>query len=325
MHSFSTLAVVGGWALANAVTGAAAASAAAAPVSNTTCAESFYILIARGSGEAILPPGQFKYPDYTGLAAKAAIDVQNQIPGVVIGGVVYPALDPTAPGNNLSTYATSEANGTAAIADEVAAYTKKCPGVKIALLGYSQGAQVVQDALCGGLGDNAALSVAGTTGTTKGFNADPPMPQSLVEDNVFAIALIADPTHIANTSYDHGNSTRNGVFARTNTTACDPYVAKGLYGAWCQADDLFCDSGSSALIHTYEPLTYENQVAQFLVDRWNNVTKDAATPSGSGSPSGTASAPSGTATKNAAGRVAGTLGQPMLAAASVLLAAWLLN
>lgn len=143
--------------------------------------------------------------------------------------------------------------------------------------------------------------------------------------SVIAIALIADPSHIANTTYDHGNSTHNGVFARTNTTACDPYVAKGLYGSWCQADDLFCDSGTSSDIHDLEPLTYEDQVTQFLIDKWNNYTAAAsATPSGTGGASGTASAPSGTST-NAAGRVAGALSQPLLVGASVVLAAWLLN
>lgn len=145
--------------------------------------------------------------------------------------------------------------------------------------------------------------------------------------SVIAIALIADPSHIVNTTYDHGNSTHNGVFARTNTTACDPYVAKGLYGSWCQAEDRYCDSGTDANsdnIHNYEVLTYEDQVTQFLIDKWNNYTAAAATPSGTGGASGTASAPSGTST-NAAGRVAGALSQPLLVGASVVLAAWLLN
>ncbi|KAL1893612.1 hypothetical protein Sste5346_006444 [Sporothrix stenoceras] len=325
MRSFTSAAVIGALALAGGASAATGTSTAAtaAPSSNTTCAESFYLLVARGSGESITPVGALKYPDYTGLAGDAALQVQSQIPGVVIGGVVYPASDPTTNGAvNLTKYATSEANGTTAVADEIAAYTKKCPGVKIALMGYSQGAQVMQDALCGGLGGDAKVSIGGTT---TGFNADPPMSAALVEDNVFAIALIADPSHIANTTYDHGNSTHNGIFARTNTTACDPYVTKGLYGAWCQADDLYCDSGTSSnseLIHDYEPLTYKDDIAQFIIDRWNNYTASvSATPSGSG----TASAPSGTATNNAAGRAAGVLSQPVLVGGSVLLTAWLLN
>lgn len=185
MRSF-TPAVVGALALANSVVAATSASgtstfsaATATPSSNTTCAGSFYILIARGSGEAAIPPGAFKYPDYTGLAAEAAVHVQSQIPGVVIGGVVYPAvLNFT----SLEVYGASEANGTTAVAAEVAAYTKKCPGVKIALMGYSQGAQVLQDALCGGLGGDAKANINGATKTT-GFNAYAPMPQALVEDN----------------------------------------------------------------------------------------------------------------------------------------------
>ncbi|CAK7238467.1 hypothetical protein SEUCBS140593_010718 [Sporothrix eucalyptigena] len=304
--------------VASAATPTSSASSAPAPSSNTTCAQSLYILVARGSGEAIVPPGAVKYPDYTGLAGVLALNISSQIPGSVIGGVVYPALEPVV--TNLTTYYESEGNGTSAIADEVAAYTKKCPGVKIALMGYSQGAQVVQDALCGGLG-------------TDGFNDDPPMPASLVENNadtlgsVIAVALIADPSHIANTTYDHGNSTHNGVFARTNTTACDPYVARGLYGSWCQANDIFCDSGNSTTIHTYEPLTYEDQIVQFVVDKWNNYTKEASSsPSGTGSPSGTATGTATTASgTNAAGRLLGQgSSQSLLVGASVALVSWLL-
>lgn len=184
MRSFTTSAVVGALALANGVAAATATSAAATAVasSNTTCAQSLYILVARGSGESDVSHGTLKSPDYAGIAGKIALDVQAKVAGVVIGGVVYPATEPSISGSSidLSGYAKSEANGTSAIADEITAYTKKCPGVKIALMGYSQGAQVVQDALCGGLGSDAKVSIGGTT---TGFNADAPIPQDLVEQN----------------------------------------------------------------------------------------------------------------------------------------------
>lgn len=42
--------------------------------------------------------------------------------------------------------------GTAAVENQIIAYVKHCPSSKLVLLGYSQGAQIIGDALYGGNG-----------------------------------------------------------------------------------------------------------------------------------------------------------------------------
>jgi acetylxylan esterase len=60
--------------------------------------------------------------------------------------VVYPAT--------LTNYASSVAQGDSAIKSELATDVRNCPSEQFVLVGYSQGAQVVGDALGGGGGGN---------------------------------------------------------------------------------------------------------------------------------------------------------------------------
>lgn len=143
------------------------ALASRASAADIACADSFMILVARGSGEGKNTVVGQSTPDFTGIAGSAALKVQSQVPGVVVAGLPYPAALPTA---DPAVYANSEANGTALVAQTVEDYSQQCPGVPIALMGFSQGAQAVQDAMCGGLGGGI-------------LNSLPPMDQSLVEDN----------------------------------------------------------------------------------------------------------------------------------------------
>ncbi|KIW52425.1 hypothetical protein PV05_08061 [Exophiala xenobiotica] len=289
--------------------GALAVTATAAG-SNTTCAGSLYILCARGSGELAVAPKAGTYPDNTGSPGILALQVASRIEGTVIAGVIYPATDPTATGAlNITAYELSENAGAKAIVEEVNQYHSACPDSKIALIGYSQGAQVVQDALCGGTGGD--------------FNNDAPLSPDLVNKNVIAIALIADPTHIANTTYDHGTGVHDGVFPRKNTTVCNQY--SGLMGSWCGANDQYCDSGNNITVHELAPLTYEDDVVQFVVERWNNSTSQrgsgsTATGTSSSTATGTSTgSPTNTPTSNT-GSASGLLwSQNLLLGAGMLL------
>lgn len=129
---------------------------------------------------------------------------------------------------------------------------------------------------------------------------------------VLAAVLIADPSQVAGASFNRGNGTRGGIFKRTDTAACDPYAALGIYAAFCQANDLFCDSGTSLAVHIAELATFEDDIAQFIVGRWEG--KQA-------SQTGSANATSATVTKTAlsgVGRL--SLSQHLLAGVSVAVA-----
>ncbi|KAL6894740.1 cutinase domain-containing protein [Trichoderma evansii] len=217
------------------------------------CAPSgLYMICARGSGEPANYTDPSRYTINTGAAGYLAAQIALHVPESIIEGVDYPATSPTSE-TNLTSYYASENAGAKAIVDLIIEYNSTCPGGKIALIGYSQGAQLVQDALCGGTGGH--------------FNSNPPLPSDLVKNNIIAIALIADPTHIANTTYDRGTSTHNGVFPRTNTTSCHQY--SDLMSSWCEENDRYCDSGNSTTIHNEELVIYGYDVIQFVVGKWN--------------------------------------------------------
>jgi hypothetical protein len=78
------------------------------------------MIVARASTEA---PGQ-------GIIGAVATQVQKAVPGSDSVAVDYPAT--------LTNYQSSEASGVAAMQKLIQDYATKCPGGKMALLGYSQ-------------------------------------------------------------------------------------------------------------------------------------------------------------------------------------------
>lgn len=97
----------------------------------TSCAPGVQIFAARGTTEA---PGVGKIQTVAG-------NVTAAIPGSAVTAVDYPAT--------FDDYAQSVATGSSDLGQLVKDYVKMCPDSKIALLGYSQGAQAVADLICG--------------------------------------------------------------------------------------------------------------------------------------------------------------------------------
>ena len=105
---------------------------------SSSCASGVHMIIARGSGE---PAGE-------GVESSVVSAVQKSISGSDGLGIDYPA--------SLSDYQSSESAGVTAMTQDLQSYTQQCPDTKIALLGFSQGAQVVGDVLGGGALSNSA-------------------------------------------------------------------------------------------------------------------------------------------------------------------------
>ena len=103
------------------------------PITAANCS-AIHIITARASTE---PAGE-------GVIGSLATLIQNGNQGVTREAVCYPAT--------LSNYASSSSKGTSAMTDQLSTYVSTCPDSKIVLLGYSQGAQVVGDTMCGGGG-----------------------------------------------------------------------------------------------------------------------------------------------------------------------------
>ncbi|KAK2613194.1 hypothetical protein N8I77_000121 [Diaporthe amygdali] len=218
-----------------------AAAGLTAAQTSSNCTDGLYMIVARATGEK---PG-------TGRVGVVANNVSAAIPNSIIEPIVYPAT--------FANYTVSEGDGvtamTAAIKDRVAA----CPEGKIALLGYSQGAQVSADTLCGR-----------DDGTGTAFS-DTPELGAEYEQNIVAVIMFGDPSHSVNASFNQGNSTRNGIFARNNVTACEPYTNK--MRSWCDANDLYCDSGNSSRVHGsyFNNTAYLADASSFIVSQFNQV------------------------------------------------------
>jgi len=127
-----------------ALTAVVAASAAGVAAQDAeACSTGIHMIVARGSTET---PGLGKIGVVAGNASLV-------VPGSTSAAVDYPA--------SLGDYDDSVEEGRVNIVQMISEYTTRCPESKIVLLGYSQGAHVVMDAICGGsqLGFNATADL----------------------------------------------------------------------------------------------------------------------------------------------------------------------
>ncbi|KAH7317724.1 cutinase [Rhexocercosporidium sp. MPI-PUGE-AT-0058] len=210
-------------------------------ITNTTaCATGVHIIVARASTEK---PGE-------GIIGAVARQVQQSVPGSDSEAVDYPAT--------LTNYTTSEGLGVSGMTKLIENYAARCPGSKMALMGYSQGAQVIGDVMCGTSEAN--------------FNSTPPLNPALSK-NIIAIIQMGDPTHIPNLPQDVGNSTKAGIFPRPNTTACT--AMEPITKSFCTADDRFCDSGNSIPVHLSYVREFGTQATDFVVQKAMNGTRKA--------------------------------------------------
>ncbi|KIJ29283.1 carbohydrate esterase family 5 protein [Sphaerobolus stellatus SS14] len=210
---------------------AAVPAPAAAPVS--PCAD-VHIIAARASTEA---PG-------AGIIGALVTQVQKQSSQTVSTDAVdYPAT--------LTNYASSSAQGTAATMTLLTNQANTCPEQKIVLVGYSQGAQIIGDAVAGGGG------VAGLGPATA------PVPASIA-NRVVAIVQMGDPRHVVGQSFDRGTSTLNGLFPRAANQQYSSTLQPRIE-SFCDFDDPFCASGVDVEVHLTYLDRYQNTAAQFIL------------------------------------------------------------
>ncbi|KAM3077181.1 hypothetical protein ACMFMF_005093 [Clarireedia jacksonii] len=206
------------------------AANASTNVSNCTTS-GVHMIIARASTEA---PGE-------GIIGAVATMVKQAIPGSDSEAVDYPAT--------LTQYQSSEQSGVAAMTKLVQDYTARCPDSKIAVMGYSQGAQVSADMICG-------VSEKGFSNATQALSAAD-------SKNVVAVVLMGDPSNVPGQSFDAGTSKNTGLFPRQNVAACP--AAKMV--SFCDDNDEFCDSGNSLQVHLSYVQKYGTQAAKFITDK----------------------------------------------------------
>ncbi|KAF9873741.1 cutinase [Colletotrichum karsti] len=233
------------------------AAGAAAQNSTSTCASGVHLIVARGSSE----------PVGVGRIGSVANGVVAAIPGSQIEPLDYPA--------KFENYSISVEDGAIAMNLALTQYNARCPNSKVALLGYSQGAHVAGDTLCGSVDEDAgeALDLE--------FNRTAPIASSIVDQSVIAVILFGDPTHIKNATWNRGTSTRDGLFPRDNAAACQQYASK--IESWCDTGDIYCDVGNDTTVHGSYFVKYTNDAVDFVVSQFKasktNGTSPAPTPS----------------------------------------------
>ncbi|KAI5467486.1 cutinase [Mariannaea sp. PMI_226] len=181
-------------------------------MASSACAKGAHIIIAR---ESQAPPGP-------GLMGTVAQNIIQYIPGSDIECLDYPAL--------LTPYVASETAGVLIMTRVIRDYAIKCPMTRMVLLGYSQGAQVTSDVLCGG--------------SEKGFPTTDPLPRNIT-DKIAAVVLMGDPSFTDGQRFNIGTSYGSGIFPRSNPGGCECIGTRMM--SICDSGDMFCEKGGTSL------------------------------------------------------------------------------
>ncbi|KAL7629141.1 hypothetical protein AAE478_000660 [Parahypoxylon ruwenzoriense] len=188
-----------------------------------------------GARETTAPPG-------FGSALTVVNLVQQANDGATSESIVYPAA-----GGNM--YAASVTAGVAAVANQTNMFNQMCPESRIVMVGYSQGAQIVDDAFCGGP-DGSSLN------TTEASVS------SGVSNMVAAIILMGNPRHVDGLPFNVGNATASGFAARPVGFQCPAF--EDIIQAYCDAEDPFCAKGNSSATHQGYGIEYGQEALEFV-------------------------------------------------------------
>ncbi|KAF4436082.1 hypothetical protein F53441_13330 [Fusarium austroafricanum] len=198
---------------------------------NSSCASGAHILVVRGSLE----------PQGPGMIGAVAQQIRHKIPNSDALSLIYPAI--------YNPYAPSQIEGVERLSWGLARYVEDCPETKIILLGFSQGAHVIVDVLCGA--------------SSAGF--PPTEPQSpAITNNIAAVVLMGDPSTTKGQPFHVGNSAGNGIFPRLKPEGCNCVSDKTI--SFCDAGDPFCEAGGHDLrVHMNYVTAYGHVAVDFAV------------------------------------------------------------
>ncbi|KAF2170595.1 carbohydrate esterase family 5 protein [Zasmidium cellare ATCC 36951] len=150
-------------------------------------------------------------------------------PGSTSEAINYPA----AGGDS---YASSVQQGTQNIANQINAFNKQCPSAKLVVVGYSQGAQIGDNALCGGGDPNQGVTYTNSLISSSAASA------------IKAVIWAGNPRNSpAESSFHVGTCTAGGFDPRPSGFTCPSYQSK--IRSYCDALDPYCCNGNNATTH----------------------------------------------------------------------------
>ncbi|RWA09222.1 hypothetical protein EKO27_g5876 [Xylaria grammica] len=172
-----------------------------------------------GARETTVAPGY-------GTSAGLVNQVVAAYPGTQSSPIDYPACGGQASCGGIA-YDQSAQMGTTAVVSAVNSLNSRCPSTRIVLIGYSQGGQIMDNALCGGAG-------ATLTGTAL----------AAVKVAIF----MGDPHNVAGLPYNVGTCTAGGFAARPSGFQCSP-ASPSIIQSYCDSTDPYCCNGNDANSH----------------------------------------------------------------------------
>ncbi|EOD45287.1 Acetyl xylan esterase [Neofusicoccum parvum] len=211
-----------------------AGSALAAPVENNEKRAACANIHVFGARETTASPG-------FGSAGTVVNLILNAHPGATSEAITYPA----AGGNS---YGSSVQAGTKAVAQAVTSYAQSCPDSQIVLVGYSQGSQIINNAMCNGGDPNQGIS-----STTAPITA-------AIGKHVKAMIWMGNPRHKPGASYNVGTSTAAGFDPETQQ--CTAYAS--IIQSYCDQADPYCSNGNDASVHQGYGSEYGQAALKFV-------------------------------------------------------------
>ncbi|KAK4460340.1 Acetylxylan esterase 2 [Cladorrhinum samala] len=158
------------------------------------------------------------------------------------------------PASNAPSYSNSVTAGIASVVKRTASFSAICPSTPVVMLGYSQGAQIIDDAFCGGP-DLPSLESGGSLVT------------GLVRRNTAAIVFMGSPRFVGGRGRkgEKGNATVGGFAARPKGFRCPLFEDR--ITSYCDAPDPFCSNGNDEIYHQAYGDVYAKDALAFILSK----------------------------------------------------------
>ncbi|CEL11597.1 Putative Acetylxylan esterase [Aspergillus calidoustus] len=186
-------------------------------------------------------------PGY-GSSSTVVNAVLNAYPGSTSEAINYPACGGQASCGGAS-YSASVSAGIDAVASAVNSFNSRCPATKIVLVGYSQGGEIIDAALCGGGVPNQGITNTAVRLSSSAVNM------------VKAAIFMGEPLFRAGLPYSVGTCSAGGFDARPAGFSC-PSASK--IQSYCDGPDPYCCNGNNAATHNGYGGVYGQAALQFI-------------------------------------------------------------
>ncbi|KKK19420.1 acetylxylan esterase precursor [Aspergillus ochraceoroseus] len=199
------------------------------------------------SDTCLWSPGDHAAAGY-GSSSTVVNLVLNAYSGSTSEAIDYPACGGQSSCGGVS-YSDSVVAGVKAAASAVNSFNSKCPSTELVLVGYSQGGEIFDAALCGG-----GIPNQGYTDTSVVLSSSA---VSMVKAAIF----MGDPMYETGLPYDVGSCTAGGFDARPSGFSC-PSASK--IQSYCDASDPYCCNGSDDATHNGYGAEYGQDAFKFI-------------------------------------------------------------